>query len=70
MEIKNDIIIDGVLHEMSTSFNINFYCSKCSLYKKCSECEMNHEVYLCHVMDCFCFINRGKVTDIEIEKEE
>lgn len=23
MEVKNGIIIDGVLHEMSTSFNIN-----------------------------------------------
>lgn len=31
---------------------------------------MRHETYLCDAMGCFCFVNRGKVTDIKIEKEE
>lgn len=69
MEVKNGIIIDGVLHEMSESFNINFDCSKCSLYKECNECEMKHEAYLCNVMGCFCFVNRGKVT-VTLSREE
>ncbi|MBS6411904.1 MAG: hypothetical protein KH414_15345 [Tannerella sp.] len=70
MEVKNGIIIDGVLHEMSESFNINFDCSKCSLNKECNECEMKNEAYLCDVMGCFCFVNRGKVADIKIDKED
>lgn len=55
---------------MSESFNVNFDCSKCSLRKECNECEMEHETYLCNVMDCFCFVNRGKVTEIKIDKEK
>lgn len=70
MEVKNGIIIDGVLHEMVDAFTINFGCSKCSLRKECDECEMRHETYLCNVMGCFCFVSRGKVTDIKTEKEE
>lgn len=70
MEIKNGIIIDGVLHEMSESFNINFDCSKCSLNKECNECEMKNETYLCNVMGCFCFVNRGKVIEIKTEEEK
>lgn len=70
MEINNGIIIDGVLHEMSKAFNENFDCSECSLCKECEECDMEHESYLCNVMGCFCFVNRGKVTDIKIEEEK
>lgn len=70
MEVKNGIIIDGVLHEMIESFDINFGCSKCSLRKECDDCEMRHETYLCNVMGCFCFVSRGKVTEIKIDKEE
>lgn len=73
MEIKNGIIIDGVLHEMVELIDarcLDFDCSKCSLNKECNECEMKNEAYLCDVMGCFCFINRGKVTDIKIDKEE
>lgn len=40
MEVKNGIIIDGVLHEMIDAFTINFGCSKCSLRKECDECDM------------------------------
>jgi len=29
-----------------------------------------NEAYLCDVMDCFYFVNRGEVTDIKIDKEE
>ena len=53
MEVKNGIIIDGVLHEMSKTFNENFDCSECSLCKECKECKMEHESYLCNVMGCF-----------------
>lgn len=72
MEINNGIIIDGVLHEMIELIdvsNINFDCSKCSLNKKCKECKMRNESYLCNVMGCFCFVSRGKVTDIKTEEE-
>ena len=70
MEVKNGIIIDGVLHEMIDAFTINFDCSKCSLRKECNECKMEHETYLCNVMGCFCFVSRGKVTEIKIDKEK
>ncbi len=72
MKVKNGIIIDGVLHGMvepNDASCINFDCSKCSLRKECNECEMMHETYLCNVMGCFYFVNRGKVTDIKIDKE-
>lgn len=70
MEIKNGIIIDGVLHEMSDAFIENFNCSECSLCKECKECKMEHESYLCNVMGCFCFVSRGKVTEIKTEEEK
>jgi hypothetical protein len=76
MEIKNGIIIDGVLHEMVDknklidASSLNFDCSKCSLNKECKECKMRNELYLCDVMGCFFFVSRGKVTDIKIDKEE
>lgn len=70
MEVKNGIIIDGVLHEMIDAFTINFDCTKCSLLKECNECKMEYKTYLCNVMGCFCFVNRGKVTEIKIDKEE
>lgn len=73
MEVKNGIIIDGMLHEMvepNDASCINFDCSKCSLRNECNECKMMHETYLCNVMGCFYFINRGEVTDIKIDKEE
>lgn len=70
MEINSGIIIDGVLHEMSKTFNENFVCSECSLCKECKECEMKHGSYLCDVMACFFFVNRGKVTDIKTKEEQ
>ena len=73
MEIKNGIIIDGLLHEMIElidASSLNFDCSKCSLNKECKECKMEHESYLCNVMGCFCFVSRGKVTDIKTEEEK
>lgn len=73
MEVKNGIIIDGVLHEMIElidASSLNFVCSECSLCKECKECKMEHESYLCNVMGCFCFVSRGKVTDIKTEEEK
>ena len=73
MVVNSGIIIDGVLHEMVElidAFCMNYDCSKCSLNKECNECKMKNEAYLCDVMGCFFFVNRGEVTDIKIDKEE
>lgn len=73
MEIKNGIIIDGVLHELKEKKRND--CSKCSLRDLCQN-EFGNA--------CLCWINlysvseiinnefkcRGKVTDIKIDKEE
>lgn len=32
--------------------------------------KVKNGIYLCDVMGCFCFVNRGKVTEIKTEKEE
>lgn len=47
-----------------------FDCTKCSLLKECDECEMKHKTYLCDVMGCFFFVNRGKVTEIKMEEKK
>lgn len=70
MEIKNGIIIDGVLHEI-VPMRENCSCDNCSLEEKCDKIDF----FLCaliagrHNSDER-FINRGKVTDIKIDKEE
>lgn len=68
MEIKNAIIIDGVLHEME--MNENIQCGNCSLKYYCDSLENRDSIWLCDVHSCLGFINRGKVTDIKIDKEE
>ena len=66
MEINNGIIIDGVLYELCVGI-----CDECSLQ---NECDDSSEI-ICDIayenpnMDQ-CFVNRGKVTDIKIDKEE
>ena len=66
MEVKNGIIIDGVLHELCVGI-----CDECSLQ---NECDDSSEI-ICDIayenpnMDQ-CFVNCGKVTDIKIDKEE
>lgn len=62
MEVKNGIIIDGVLHE-AVNYSNDSSCSICSLRKECDE-------WICRLIDCKYFVNRGKVTDIKIDKEE
>ena len=32
--------------------------------------KVKNGIYLCDVMGCFCFVSRGKVTEIKIDKEE
>jgi hypothetical protein len=73
MEVKNGIIIDGVLHELKETKRND--CLKCSLRDLCQN-EFGN--------GCLCWINlasesemtnsefkyRGKVTDIKIDKEE
>lgn len=49
--------------ELIDAFCMNFDCSKCSLLKECNKCEMKNETYLCDVMGCFFFVNRGKVKE-------
>ena len=65
MEVNNGIIIDGVLHE---AVQDNIHCASCSLYEKCAE--VNYTVCITNLFSCGGFINRGKVTDIKIDKEE
>lgn len=62
MEIKNGIIIDGVLHE---AVNNEIGCERCSLLSVCDKFNV-----VCAVIGCEGFVNRGKVTDIKIDKEE
>jgi hypothetical protein len=65
MEIKNGIIIDGLLHESSEGF-----CNECSLSREC--CNILDDNY-CAILDLGigqCFVSHGKVTEIKTEKEE
>lgn len=64
MEIKNGIIIDGVLHGSSEGF-----CNECSLSRECRNILDDN---YCSILDLGigqCFISRGKVTDIKTEEE-
>lgn len=65
MEVKNGIIIDGVLHELKETKHDD--CSKCSLRNKCD----NDNYLICDMFGAGrydCFFNCGKVTDIKIDK--
>lgn len=68
MEIKNGIIIDGVLHE-AVNYSNNYGCTTCSLYKECSELENRCDEWICRLIDCMYFVNRGKVT-VTLSREE
>ena len=59
MEVKNGIIIDGVLHEAVQN---KIGCKKCSLLSVCQKFNV-----VCAVIECEAFVSRGKV---KIEKEE
>lgn len=62
MEVKNGIIIDGVLHEATYGANS---CDECSLVDLCYNDGLSA---LCSgIFDCGIFVNRGKV---KAEKEE
>jgi hypothetical protein len=74
MEVKNGIIIDGILHEAVNYSNVSS-CSVCSLRKECDELENRCDEWICRLIDCRLidcryFVNRGKVTDIKTDKEE
>lgn len=59
MEVKNGIIIDGVLHELKESKRDN--CLKCSLRNKCD----NSDYLICDMFGAGkdeYFVSRGKVT--------
>lgn len=68
MEINNGIIIDGVLHEAENYPN-DYECKICSLHKECNELENRCDEWICRLIDCRYFVNRGKVTDIKTDKE-
>lgn len=61
MEVKNGIIIDGVLHE-----DENIHCNKCSLKDKCWDID-DGRLSLCDIFKTNGFTNRGKV---KVEREE
>lgn len=69
MEVKNGIIIDGVLHEAENYPN-DHECKICSLCRECDVLENCCDVWICRIIDCRYFVNRGKVTDIKTDKEE
>lgn len=65
MEVKNGIIIDGVLYESSEGV-----CNECALFQEC--CDILNDNY-CALLDLGigqCFVNRGKVTEIKTEEEK
>lgn len=70
MEIKNGIIIDGVLHDLiRTEYHD---CKTCSLYSVCYKklpfdklCDIKAQKGISYK-----FVNQGKVTNIKTEKEE
>lgn len=62
MEAKNGIIIDGVLHEAEKVYNGHSDCSNCSLRCECDELEERCGEWICNLIDCRYFVNRGKVT--------
>lgn len=69
MEVKNGIIIDGVLHEM-VSMRGDCSCDNCSLQETCDKTDF----FLCTVIagrhnSDERFINRGKVT-VTLSREE
>lgn len=65
MEIKNGIIIDGVLHESSEGF-----CNECSLSRECYNLLDDNYCAMLDLGIGQCFISRGKVTDIKTEEEK
>lgn len=70
MEVKNGIIIDGMLHEL-VSIRENYSCDNCSLQGTCDKIDF----FLCTVIagrhnSDERFINRGKVTEIKTEEEK
>lgn len=65
MEVKNGIIIDGVLHKL-VSIHDNDPCSHCSLHEKCN-LNFDEEPSLCTIIAGQFnpeerFVNCGKVT--------
>lgn len=64
MEVKNGIIIDGVLHELVNT-NSEAYCDDCSLYS------IRHQsILMCYMLGGDIFVSRGKVTEIKTEEEK
>lgn len=62
MEVKNGIVIDGILHEGTEK---EMYCTECSLYNLCAK--NDYSVCLEDVLHCGGFVEVGKV---KIEKEK
>lgn len=68
MEVKNGII-DEILHE-TVNYSSNISCNMCPLREQCDKLEERFDERIYNVIDYWYFINRGKVTDIKIDKEE
>jgi hypothetical protein len=64
MEVKNGIIIDGVLHELVNT-NSEAYCDDSSLYSICHQ-----SILMCYMLGGDIFVSRGKVTEIKTEEEK
>jgi len=70
MEIKNGIIINGVLHELVRTEDNN--CNECSLCDVCYTTKFDYDK-LCDIKFTagirYRFINRGKVNVVKVENE-
>lgn len=65
MEVKNGIIIDGVLHEAvnyCNDYDCDFECTICSIRSECEKLDERSGEWICRIIDCAYFVNRGKVT--------
>ena len=65
MEVKNGIIIDGVLYESSEGS-----CNECALFRECSNLLDDNYCALLDLGIGQCFVSRGKITEIKMEEEK
>lgn len=63
MEVKNGIIIDGVLHE-AVNYPNDYECKICSLCRECNELENRCDEWICRLIDCRYFVAQNYNTDV------
>lgn len=61
MDVKNGIIVDGVIHEHNE--DIHSACANCSLKDFCSKFSVQTDTCLCTLFEGGSFVERGKVEE-------